>query len=58
MQPVRLVSGDGARYWNPLTGAWSRTADAAMPLPPAQHGPKRLKGRARQRWLAGTGYSE
>ncbi|MBI4206401.1 MAG: radical SAM protein [Betaproteobacteria bacterium] len=52
LQPVAVRTPDGEQYWQPLTGLMTRNPDAPAVVKLERRGPKRLKGLARQQWLA------
>lgn len=52
LQPIRIRTPKGEKYWQPLTGEAAPNRETPGDVKPEHHGLKRLKGLARQRWLA------
>jgi len=52
LQPIRIHTAQGARYWQPLTGETTPNCETPGEIAPERHSPKHLKGLARQRFIA------
>jgi hypothetical protein len=53
LQPVALSDERGKRFWQPLTGQFDETPNSPQAV--TAYSLKRLKGRARKRWLESEG---